>query len=170
MKQKNRWPDAHIALKRLYDARVPEGMTQKEFGAKYDIGTQPMVWQYLTGYRPISYDVAAKFARGLRCTIYDISPEMGESLQLEILPFLGKALRRAAVLAFFMLPALTPSPADARQLASDPSPSCVLCEVLRRLIAAVRRLWARSSVRDIFPFVGETLQGDRHIETRLGTL
>lgn len=114
MRPKNRWPEAHVALKRLYDARVPEGMTQKEFGAKNDIGTQGMVWQYLTGYRPLSYEVAAKFARGLGCSIYEISPDMAEALQLEILPFLGKALRRAAMFAALaVLPALTPSQADA---------------------------------------------------------
>lgn len=114
MKPKNRWPEAHVALKRLYDARVPDGMTQKEFGAKHEIGTQGMVWQYLTGYRPLSYEVAAKFARGLRCSIHDISPEMAEALQLEILPVLGKAMRRAAMYAALaVLPALSFYPSDA---------------------------------------------------------
>lgn len=135
MKPKNRWPEAHIALKRLYDARVPNGMTQKEFGAKYDIGSQGMVWQYLTGYRPLSYEAAAKFARGLRCNIYDISHEMAESLQVEILPFLGKALRRAAMYAALaVLPAIMPSTADATQVhdfARSESQLCIMSNLVR---------------------------------------
>jgi transcriptional regulator with XRE-family HTH domain len=145
MKPKNRWPDAHLKLKRLYDERVPQGMRQSDFGKKYDIGTQGMVWQYLSGYRPLNYEVAAKFAKGLACTIYDISPEMAESLNEEILPFLGKALRRAAMLATVaLLPALFPQPSDAHVTpASDRGANCVLCKVLRR--------WLRCAFLHLMP-------------------
>lgn len=122
-------------LKSLYDQRVPEGMTQKDFGAKFAIGSQSMVAQYLNGTRPLNYDAAAKFARGLRCTIYDISPELAQSLQLEILPFLGKALRRAAILAALaVLPALSSTHADA---------SACFYSVARATVYYVKLLLAR---------------------------
>lgn len=130
MKEASPWNNAHVRLKRLYEARVPlivdedtkerRPMKQKEFGEKYDIGSQSMVAQYVNGTRPLNYDAAAKFAKGLRCTIYDISPEMAESLQFEILPYLGKAMRRAAMYAALaVLPALTPTTADATTQVPD---------------------------------------------------
>lgn len=119
MKQSNTRNNDQVRLKQLYDQRVPEGMTQKEFGSKFGIGSQSMVAQYLNGNRPLNYEAVAKFAKGLRCSIYDISPELAESLQIEILPFLGKALRRAALYAAFaVLPALMPSPSDAAAIRS----------------------------------------------------
>jgi len=117
-KQDARWPDAHIRLKKLYEQRVPSGMTQEEFGQEYGIGTQGMVWQYLNGHTPLNYDAASKFAEGLRCTIEDISPQMQENLQRRILPAMGlKSWRRAAALALVCLsvPLFSPSPADASQ-------------------------------------------------------
>ena len=115
-KQDQRWPTAHIMLKKLYDERV-KTMTQAEFGAEYGIGTQPMVWQYLNGWRPLNVEAAAKFARGLRCTINEISPEMAKTLQRDLLPVLGmkmlkSALGKAAmVLATLLLIPPTPSQA-----------------------------------------------------------
>jgi transcriptional regulator with XRE-family HTH domain len=88
MRGVNKGRQANLRLKRLYDARV-RGMNQDEFGAKYGIGSQGMVSQYLTGHRPLNLEAAAKFARGLRCTIYEISPEMAETIRHEILPVLG---------------------------------------------------------------------------------
>lgn len=101
-KPETRWPDAHIRLKKLYDQRVLD-MSQEEFGKRFGIGTGPMVWQLLHGYRPLSFDSAAKFARGLKCTIQDISPEMAQELKKEIIPFLGgraAAILLSALLAF----------------------------------------------------------------------
>ena len=95
--------DAHINLKRLYDERVKE-LTQGEFGKKFGIGTQGMVWQYLSGRRPLNVEAAAKFARGLSCTIFDISPEMAEELRQDVVPVLAprswwkKTLAKAATL------------------------------------------------------------------------
>jgi len=97
MKPKSRWSDAHHRLKRLYEERVPEGMTQKEFGRLYGIGSQGFVGQLLNGTRPLNYELAAKFARALHCTIYDICPEMDAAMRNELMPYLGKALRRAAM-------------------------------------------------------------------------
>lgn len=137
MKDKSPWNGAHVRLKKLYEERVPEGITQKQFGLEHGIGSQSMVAQYLNGTTPLNYESAAKFARALHCTIYDISPEMAESLQLEILPFLGKALRRAASLAAFaVLPALTPSPADA-QAPTLARAATQLCIMLRSRISEI---------------------------------
>lgn len=99
LKQDPRWPDAHVRLKKLYEERAPEGMSQKEFGELFAIGNQGMVWQYLNGWSPLNVEAAAKFARGLNCTIHDISPQMAKMLRSSILPVLG----RAAALAFLAL-------------------------------------------------------------------
>ena len=113
MKRTNPWADAHIKLKRIYDERFsPTGMTQREFGKRYGIGSQSMVAQYLNGIRPLNFDAAAKFAKALHCTIYDICPEMVE----EIMPVLGKTWRRAAgLLLFLFVPLLTPLDANAEE-------------------------------------------------------
>src|SRR3990167_1101145 len=101
-----RWPNAHVALKRLYEERVPTGMSQEEFGAQYGIGTQPMVWQYLNGWRPLNIEAAAKFAHGLRCTIHDISPEMAAALEQDIVPMLGlRTLKRVAAKVMLLVTA-----------------------------------------------------------------
>ena len=116
MKQRQdpRWPHAHQGVKRLYEERVPEGMSQAEFGAQFGLGVQGMVWQYLNGYTPLNYDAAAKFAKGLRCTIRDFSPEMADELEAGIVPFLGRKVRRVAALALVaLLPLFAPQPADA---------------------------------------------------------
>lgn len=113
-------PEAHARLKQLYNELIPEGMTQERFGATYGIGTQGMVWQFLNGHTPLTVEAAAKFAKGLGCTIYDISPMLDASLKSEIIPFMGprKKLRRAAVLAFlaFTTLLLPPPPAGATPL------------------------------------------------------
>ena len=120
-KREQRWndPDAHRALKKLYEERVvPTGMTQEQFGAMYGIGTQGMVWQYLSGTTPLSLEAAARFARGLKCTIYEISPSMAEELKTEIMPVLGpkswwRLGGKAAMIALVALLVLPPAPAHA---------------------------------------------------------
>ena len=79
-----------VRLKRLYDERRPEGMSQETFGDEYEIGSQGMVWQYISGERPLNIEAAAKFARGLKCTIDDISPTIAAFLRSEIIPVLGE--------------------------------------------------------------------------------
>lgn len=91
-KREQRWndPEAHVALRKLYEERiVPTGMTQEEFGARFEIGNQSMVWQYLSGRVPLSLEAAGRFARGLKCHIVDFSPLLAEQLKSDILPFLG---------------------------------------------------------------------------------
>lgn len=97
-------------LKKLYDARVPEGMSQEDFGKAFGIGSQSMVSQYLSGHRPLNYEAVVKFAKGLRCTIADISPEMAKFVRFELMPLVGRV---ALVLAAFGVPALMPTKAEA---------------------------------------------------------
>ena len=133
----DRFGDA-ARLKRLYDERAPSGMSQAEFGALYDIGTQSMVSQYLTGHRPLNIEAAAKFAKGLRCKIHEISPEMAKALEHDIMPQLGPhALKRAmakisiVMVALFTIP---PIPADAGHTFN-----ITLTQYTLRLLAWIRR-------------------------------
>lgn len=143
MGQKSNWNGAHVRLRRIYDERLPEGMTQKAFGSKFDIGSQSMVAQYLSGTRPLNYEAAAKFAKGLGCTIYDISPEMADSLKDDILPVLGRALRRAAALACFaLIPLTAPSPAEAAFFGSSRPPTVYYVKLRRRIIRWIEALSA----------------------------
>lgn len=132
MKPQSPWWNAHTRLKRLYAERVPDGMTQAEFGRLYGIGNQSMVAQYLNGDRPLNYDVAAKFARGLRCKIDDFCPEMVNTLNHEILPYMGKIVRRAAmVLLGFAL--LQGGPSDAKATTKNDA-VCIMTNWLLRLL------------------------------------
>lgn len=85
-------------LRRLYSERVGESMTQAQFAKRYKIGGQSMLAQVLSGAKPLPIDTAQKLARALRCSIWDICPEMADYIHDEILPALGKGLRRAAAL------------------------------------------------------------------------
>jgi len=59
------------------------GLTQAEFGAKYGIGSQGMVSQYLHGVRPLNLEAAKKFAEGLRVRIADFSPRLTAPVEEE---------------------------------------------------------------------------------------
>ena len=158
LKEGNRWDAAHLALRRLYETRVPPGMSQAQFGAEFGIGSQAMVWQYLSGYRPLNYEVAAKFARGLRCTIRDISPEMASSLETEILPVLGRKVRKVAtVAAIAILCAQAPQIAEASTLHKIFSNAVVLQVVdlnmhCMRMLRRMRR-WLTSVLTPLYQFV-----------------
>lgn len=155
MKPTNPWADAHTRLKQLYDERVPSGMTQKEFGRQFGIGTQSMVAQYLNGTRPLNFEAAAKFAMGLRCTIHDISPEMAAALETDIFPVLGKvsaaskmAWRRlaakAAMVLLVLLGTATPPPARADVGFSSPIPRlCIMLNLALCRLIAFTRLYVR---------------------------
>jgi hypothetical protein len=72
-------------LRRLFDARtetVGEGkqIPQMEFGAKYGIGSQGMVWQYISGRRPLNIKAAVAFAKGLGVELSDFSPTLAAQI------------------------------------------------------------------------------------------
>lgn len=98
---RHKW-DTGANLRRLYEQRIGDSMTQKEFGRRIGI-SQSMVAQILSGDRAMPIDLAPKFAKELRCSIYDISPEMADYIKDELLPVLGKGLRRAAVVLLTLL-------------------------------------------------------------------
>lgn len=60
-------------LKVLFDSREPK-ISQTEFGAKFEIGSQGMVWQYVAARRPLNIKAATAFARGLGVNVEDFSP------------------------------------------------------------------------------------------------
>lgn len=135
--------EAHLELKRLYEERVK--ISQEEFGKKYDIGSQSMVCQYLSGRRPLNIEAAAKFARGLGCTIYDISPEMADALKEEVMPVLGpkswwgrRLATKVALVVLGISPVVAPSPADAGQIVSSGGSAVYyvkwICAWIRRFV------------------------------------
>lgn len=67
------------ALKRLFKERAT--LSQEDFGAKYEIGSQGMVWQYLNARRPLNIKAAEAFARGLGVSIADFSKTIAEQIQ-----------------------------------------------------------------------------------------
>lgn len=82
-----------VRLRQCFDARnetTSNGklISQMEFGAKYEIGSQGMVWQYLNGHRPLNIKAAVAFARGLGLKVSDFSPtlaaQIGEASEVEL--------------------------------------------------------------------------------------
>jgi transcriptional regulator with XRE-family HTH domain len=70
-------------LKRLYDERAPFGMSQADFAVSFGLGTtQGALWQYLNGVIPLNLSAVLKFARGLECTVAEISPTLAQELAM----------------------------------------------------------------------------------------
>ena len=67
-------------LKALFAAKAKPRWTQETFGKEFDIGSGQMVWQYLSGHRPLNMDVASKFAKGLGVPLGEISPRLANDL------------------------------------------------------------------------------------------
>ena len=63
-------------LKRLFAEKSQ--ITQREFSAKYGLGTPGNLWQYLNGRRALNLDVAVKMAAGLGIEVADFSPRLAE--------------------------------------------------------------------------------------------
>lgn len=57
------------------------GMTQEEFGSRYNIGTQGMMWQLLNGRRPLSLKSAVGFAKGLNVPLNEVSPTIAAEVR-----------------------------------------------------------------------------------------
>lgn len=68
-------------LRRLWEEfHTRTKMSQSQFGAKFDIGTQGAVWQYLQGERALNLRAAIRFAKGLGVFVSDISPTLAAEL------------------------------------------------------------------------------------------
>ena len=74
-------------LKMIFENH-PGKLTQDEFAARYGLGTQGLVWQYLNGIIPLNIEAAIKFARALNCKIEDFSP----SLAAVLMPAISEGL------------------------------------------------------------------------------
>lgn len=99
------WQKADAArLKALYEAASPA--TQEKFGAKFGIGSQALVWQYLNAYIPLNLKAAVRFAKGLQCDVADFSPTLAEDLP--------QTQRRPADLFVDMVESMPPN--DAQQV------------------------------------------------------
>lgn len=71
-------PEEHQALRTLFAERAQ--MSQREFGRRHEIGTGPMVWQYLQGTRTLNVKAACRFARGLGVEVARFSPRLADEL------------------------------------------------------------------------------------------
>ncbi|UEP42723.1 hypothetical protein [Burkholderia sp. B21-005] len=67
------------ALAKLFEER--SDLSQGEFGARYGIGTQGMVWQYLNGRRPLNIAAATAFSIGLGVKIPSFSPRLALDIE-----------------------------------------------------------------------------------------
>lgn len=70
--------DEAAKLKALFKANTK--LSQAEFGAEFEIGSQGMVWQYLNANSPLNIQAACRFAKGLRCNVIDFSPRLSKEL------------------------------------------------------------------------------------------
>lgn len=70
------------ALRTLFDQRTT--LSQAEFGKAHDIGSAPMVWQYLNGKRHLNLKVACKFAQALGTPLSTLSPRLHAELKQAI--------------------------------------------------------------------------------------
>lgn len=66
-------------LKDLFATREPK-VSQAEFGAQHGLGSQSMVWQYLSGHRPLNIKAATAFARGLGVQVHAFSPTLASQI------------------------------------------------------------------------------------------
>lgn len=55
-------------------------LTQLDFGATSEIGTQGAVWQYIRGRIPLNVTACYKFARSLGCYICEFSPTLADQI------------------------------------------------------------------------------------------
>ncbi len=67
-------------LKALYGERKGK-MSQEEFGSRFEIGSQGMVWQYLNARRPLNIKAATGFARGLGVEVDAFSLRLAEEIR-----------------------------------------------------------------------------------------
>lgn len=66
-------------LRDLFKARTK--LSQAAFGKQYGLGSQGMVWQYLSGSTPLNIPAARKFAEGLGVSIDSFSPTLARQIE-----------------------------------------------------------------------------------------
>lgn len=65
----------------LWERRSPR-LSQGEFGKRFGVGSQGMVWQYLHNHRALNLDAAAGFARGLKVPIEAFSARLATAAKI----------------------------------------------------------------------------------------
>lgn len=65
-------------LKAIWDAKPRP--SQQKFAEDFDLSSQPLVWQYLSGHIPLNLEAAIKFAQGLEVSVAEISPVLASVL------------------------------------------------------------------------------------------
>jgi hypothetical protein len=73
-------------LKAIWESTEAERAERGEkaqgvFGARYDIGNQGAVWQFLNGRTALSKQAALGFAKGLRCRVAEFSPRIAAEIE-----------------------------------------------------------------------------------------
>jgi len=56
--------------------------SQEEFGRRFEIGSQGMVWQYLNARRPLNIKAAVGFSKGLGVPVDAFSPRLAQEVRL----------------------------------------------------------------------------------------
>ena len=67
--------------KRLKEAFQTQSLGQLQFGQKFGIGSQGMVWQYLSGKRPLNIQSLLKFCEGISVDPESISPTLTKQIK-----------------------------------------------------------------------------------------
>ncbi|MBV8158295.1 MAG: helix-turn-helix transcriptional regulator [Dyella sp.] len=67
-------------LKDMFEANAK--YSQEEFGRRFEIGTQGVVWQYLNARRALNIKAASAFAKGLGVSVDAFSPRLAEEIRL----------------------------------------------------------------------------------------
>ena len=73
-----------------------EGVNRAEFARTNDVpGDQAIVYQHITGRRPISLEAAIAYAKGFRCTLAEISPRLAREVSRAV-PYMGQGTEQAS--------------------------------------------------------------------------
>ena len=72
--------DDAARLKELFDSKAQ--FSQEEFGRRFEVGTQGMVWQYLNARRALNIKAASAFAKGLGVAVDSFSPRLADEIRL----------------------------------------------------------------------------------------
>lgn len=73
--------DARRIKDLLKQARTrPDWTSQADFAAAYGLGSQSMLSQYAAGLRPLNFEAALAFAKGLHVSVERISPTFAKRL------------------------------------------------------------------------------------------
>lgn len=72
--------DDAARLKELFDSKAQ--FAQEEFGRRFEVGTQGMVWQYLNARRALNVKAASAFAKALGVPVDSFSPRLADEIRL----------------------------------------------------------------------------------------